>query len=97
MGRVRLAVGDGVWEVYSTIVQPRYEGRGIAAALVRRVLDDAEDAQVAVIPSCWYVDGLMRRDSPRYDHLRQAVERSRDDDTCLIAPMVVGSAEEPTD
>lgn len=96
-GRVRVAVGEGVWEIYSTVVLPQYEGRGIAAALVRRVLDDADAAHVTVIPSCWYVDGLMRRDAPRYDHLRGQVARTREDDSCLIAPVVVGTTTDSQD
>ena len=92
VGRARVAPGDGVWEVFSTVVQPEYEGQGIAAALVGFLLDSAETAGVEVIPSCWYVDRFIRRTSPRYDHLRHgaAAARSAPGESCLIAPAVVG-------
>lgn len=91
VGRLSVAVGDGVWELYSTVVQPEYEGRGIAGRLVRFALDQADAAGVSVVPTCWYVDGLMRRDSPRYDHLRvqHHPPASSMDDSCRIGPAVV--------
>ena len=96
VARVRVAPGDGVWELYSTVVQPEYEGRGIAAQLVGFVLESAEAAGVQVIPSCWYVDRFIRRSSPRYDHLRHgtAAAPSVAGEACLIAPVVVGQEQE---
>ena len=92
VARARVAPGDGVWEVYSTVVQPEHEGQGIAAQLIGFVLDSAEAAGVRVIPSCWYVDRFMTRASPRYDHLRlgAAAAGSAPGEACLIAPVVVG-------
>ena len=90
--RVALAVGDGVWEIYSTVVDPAHEGRGIASRLVRFVLDAAEESGVRVIPSCWFVDGWMQRHSPRYDHLRHGArvpEVAAEDPACRIAPTVL--------
>lgn len=91
VARASVAVSAGVWEVYSTVTAPGYEGRGIASTLVRCVLDAAEEAGVAVVPSCWYVDGLMARSSPRYDHLRAGYDPppASAGDTCRIAPVVV--------
>jgi len=90
VARASVAVGDGVWEVYSTVTASGYEGRGIASTLVRSVLDAAEEAGVTVIPSCWYVDGLMARSSPRYDHLRAGYRPpDASGDACRIAPVVV--------
>jgi predicted GNAT family acetyltransferase len=91
VGWASLAVSDGVWEIYRTVTAPAHEGRGIASRLTRFVLDAAEEAGVTVIPSCWYVDGLMTRSSPRYDHLR-AGHRAPDageGDACRIAPAVL--------
>ena len=92
VARAKVAPGDGVWEVFSTVVQPEFEGQGIAAALVGFLLDSAETAGVAVVPSCWYVDRFMTRTSPRYDHLRvgAAAAGSAPGEACLIAPVVVG-------
>jgi len=91
VARASVAVSDGVWEVYSTVTAPGYEGRGIASTLVRSVLEAAEEAGVTVIPSCWYVDGLMARSSPRYDHLRAGYRPppAASGDACRIAPVVV--------
>lgn len=88
--RVSIARADGAWEMYRTVTLPAYEGRGIAGALVRFALDAAERAGVRVIPSCWYVDGLMQRASPRYDHLRVGfVAPATQDPACRIGPAVL--------
>jgi predicted GNAT family acetyltransferase len=42
-------------------VRPAYEGRGLAAQLVRRALDDARDEGVLVDPVCPYVAAYLRR------------------------------------
>ena len=86
-----VAVSQGVWELYRTVTDPAYEGRGIASRVTRFVLDAAEEAGVTVIPSCWYVDGLMTRSSPRYDHLRAGhrAPPSGEGDSCRIAPAVL--------
>ena len=91
VGRASVAIGDGVWEFYTTVTSPEYQGRGIASQLVRFALDAAEEAGVKVIPSCWYVDGLMRRSAPRYDHLRLGhdLPAAQAGDACRIAPTVV--------
>jgi uncharacterized protein len=89
--RVSVAVADGVWELYSTVTSPGHQGRGIASQLVRHALDAAEEAGVRVIPSCWYVDGLMERHAPRYDHLRlrNDLATAEEGETCRIAPAVL--------
>ncbi len=91
VGWASLAVSDGVWEIYRTVTAPAFEGRGIASRLTRFVLDAADEAGVTVIPSCWYVDGLMARSSPRYDHLRVGHHASvaGEGDSCRIAPAVL--------
>jgi predicted GNAT family acetyltransferase len=91
VGWVSLAVSDSVWEIYRTVTSPAFEGRGIASRLTRFVLDAADEADVTVIPSCWYVDGLMTRSSPRYDHLRAGHHPAPagEGDACRIAPAVL--------
>jgi predicted GNAT family acetyltransferase len=92
--RVAVAVGDGVWELFSTVTAAGFEGRGIAGRLVRHVLGEAEAAGVGVIPSCWYVDGLMRRDPQRWEHLRHGASAPAAEagDACRIAPAVLPPA-----
>jgi len=96
--RVNIAVGEGVWELYSTVTAPGYEGRGIASQLVRYALDAAQEAGVVVVPSCWYVDGLMHRHSPQYDHLRAGhrVPEASTGDACRIAPAVIPDSPQAT-
>lgn len=48
-------VRDGVMVLPHTVVDPAFRGRGLAAELVRRALDDARQQGLRVIPSCWYV------------------------------------------
>ncbi len=48
-------VRDGVMVLPHTVVDPSFRGRGLAAGLVRRALDDARDQGLVVVPSCWYV------------------------------------------
>lgn len=48
-------VRDGVMVLPHTVVDPSFRGRGLAAELVRRALDDARQQGLDVIPSCWYV------------------------------------------
>lgn len=38
-----------------TVVDPAYEGQGLASRLARAALDDARDRHLAVLPVCSYV------------------------------------------
>ncbi len=44
-----------------TVVDPRLQGRGIAAALVAAALAHARAEGLKVVPRCSYVDAYMRR------------------------------------
>jgi predicted GNAT family acetyltransferase len=44
-----------VMDIESTFVPSAARGRGIGAALVERAMRHARGAELAVIPSCWYV------------------------------------------
>jgi len=48
-------VRDGLMVLPHTVVEPRFRGRGLAAELVRRALDDARAQGLQVVPRCWYV------------------------------------------
>ncbi|MFO1195505.1 MAG: GNAT family N-acetyltransferase [Burkholderiaceae bacterium] len=52
---------DGVMCIHHTEVDPRLEGRGIAARLVRAAFDWARAQGVKVEPLCSYVRAYVRR------------------------------------
>jgi predicted GNAT family acetyltransferase len=52
---------DGVRTFTHTGVRPAYEGKGLAARLVRRGLDDARDAEMEIVPACPYVAAYLTR------------------------------------
>ncbi len=60
---------DGVRTFTHTGVRRSHEGRGLAAALVRRGLDDARSDGMRVIGRCPYVAAYLD-DHPDYDDLR---------------------------
>lgn len=94
VGRARIAIGDGVWEAFSTVVDPGYQGHGVGAHLARSVLDAAAEAGVTVIPSCWFIEGYLNRHLDRYGTLRDGhtVEATGGAPSCRVGPSVVGSA-----
>jgi predicted GNAT family acetyltransferase len=51
-----------------TVVDPRFEGRGIGAALVRTSLDAARAAGLGVVPRCPFYAGWIAR-HPEYQDL----------------------------
>ncbi|QYG94087.1 N-acetyltransferase [Iamia sp. SCSIO 61187] len=54
-------VRDGVMVLPHTVVDRRFRGRGLAAELVRRALDDARARGLSVAPQCWYVAEYIGR------------------------------------
>jgi predicted GNAT family acetyltransferase len=70
----RMCVADyrlyrGVMSIVHTAVPKSLAGRGIAAALIRAVLDHARGAGLKVRPDCSYAELWMQR-HPDYDDLR---------------------------
>ena len=47
--------GDGVRVATHTIVPPQIGGRGVAAILVQRLIEDARTQGFRIVPQCWYV------------------------------------------
>lgn len=93
IGSARIAIGDGVWEAYSTRVDSAFEGHGVGSRLARALLDAAKAEGVRVIPSCWFIDGFIDRHAEEFGMLRAdaapAPVGSADDPSCRIAPSVV--------
>ncbi len=59
---------DQVMNLVHTEVDPRLQGRGVAAALVKTALAHAEAEGLKVRPLCSYVGSYMRR-HPETQHL----------------------------
>ncbi len=55
-----------------TVVQPRFRGQDLAAALVRRALDDARAEGLTVVPACSYVADYVARHPEDQDLLADA-------------------------
>ncbi|WCO66062.1 GNAT family N-acetyltransferase [Iamia majanohamensis] len=69
-------VADGTMVLPHTVVDPRFRGRGLAARLVRRALDDARARDLAVAPACSYVADFLAHHPDDLD-LVPAPERPR--------------------
>jgi predicted GNAT family acetyltransferase len=54
-------LADGVMTITHTAVPPELQGHGIAAALVRALLDHARANGLKVAPLCSYARAYMRR------------------------------------
>lgn len=93
VGRARVAIGDGVWEAFTTVVESDYREHGIGARLARALLDAADAAGVTVIPSCWFIEGFLARHEAEYGHLRDGhrAEALGGAPSCRIAPSIVRS------
>ena len=66
--RITETEGSPVWTLYTTVVDPEFEGRGVGSALVRDVIERADAAGAIVHPTCWFVAGWLDR-HPQYQHL----------------------------
>lgn len=61
MGELDYRDADGRRTFLHTGVRPSYQGRGLAAELVRRGLGDARARNLKVIPLCSYVAAYIAR------------------------------------
>lgn len=68
MGVLEYRRTDGVVVMPRTVTLPPFRGRGVAAAMTRRALDDAAAAGDTVVPACWYVAQFVDR-NPDYARL----------------------------
>ena len=60
--------GEETVEFLTTYVEPVVRGRGVGEKLVREALEWAKDEGLTVIPTCWFVDTVVRR-HPEYEPL----------------------------
>ena len=60
-------VSDTHWIADHTFVPVSWRGKGIAEAMVVRLLKDARKAGVKITPTCWFVADELKRMSPQWD------------------------------
>lgn len=65
VGWIKYGIEGDVMVIHSTNTIPEFRGRGVAAQLTKRVLDDAVDAGQQVDALCWYVSEFIER-NPKY-------------------------------
>lgn len=54
-----------------TATDPRFQGKGLAAEVVRYALDDVRDRGLSVVPACWFVADFIES-NPDYRPLLAA-------------------------
>nr|WP_296779976.1 GNAT family N-acetyltransferase [Rhodococcus sp. (in: high G+C Gram-positive bacteria)] len=57
---------DSERNFYHTVTLPQYRGRGFAAVLTERALDDTREQGMTVMPSCWFVSEFIETNADRY-------------------------------
>jgi uncharacterized protein len=65
---VYLRLDQDVVDFRSTYVDPSVRGQGVGEKLVREALEWARHEGLKIIPSCWFVDTVVRR-HPEYEAL----------------------------
>ena len=68
VGEIRYRREDGAVALVHTEVDPVYEGKGLAGALVEGALQDLLERELRVIPVCPFVRAWLRR-HPEYADL----------------------------
>jgi predicted GNAT family acetyltransferase len=67
-GFLMYRVEPGVLELVHTDVDPKWEGKGVGAALVKGTLDDVRARGLKIRPYCPFVAAYIRR-HPEYEDL----------------------------
>jgi predicted GNAT family acetyltransferase len=68
VGFLMYRVEPGVLDLVHTDVEPKWEGKGVGAALVKGALDDVRARGLKVRPYCPFVAAYIRR-HPEYEDL----------------------------
>ena len=61
LARADYRIDGGVMQIFHTEVSVAFEGRGIAASLVRAAIAYARENGLRILPACSYVRVYMRR------------------------------------
>ena len=67
-GILTYTVANGVSVMPHTVVEPRFEGRGIGGKLAKAALDDARKRELKVVPQCPFIAAYIKR-NPEYADL----------------------------
>jgi hypothetical protein len=65
---LRYVLAHETLDLVSTYVDPSVRGRHVGESLVKRALEYARENDYDVIPTCWFVDTVVRR-NPQYREL----------------------------
>lgn len=66
------SAGTPVWRFTHTVVDPRFEGRGIGSLLVRAALAEAREQGAGVLPQCPFVRSWLARHPDQVDVVPEA-------------------------
>jgi predicted GNAT family acetyltransferase len=77
VGFVTYRLQPDLIDLVHTEIDPDHEGHGLAAVLVRSVLDDARSRGLAVLPTCPYVSTFIGEHADEYLDLVPEERRRR--------------------
>lgn len=61
IGECQFEIKDDKWYIMHTGVRPEFGGRGIARMLVEKVLEEASQRKIVVVPICSYAQKVMNK------------------------------------
>lgn len=61
IGRLKYEVSDGQWNISHTVVDPAFQGRGLARVLVDAAVAEAEKHRIRLTASCEYAEHILNR------------------------------------
>ncbi|WP_182173064.1 GNAT family N-acetyltransferase [Flaviflexus equikiangi] len=61
IGHLEIVIDGSTLTATSTVVDPAHGGQGYAGMLVKRMLDDAREEGLSVIPACSYVAAYIAK------------------------------------
>jgi hypothetical protein len=60
IGACEYTIQEGKWYIMHTVVDPVYQGKGIARQLVMDVVEHAEKKGIDVVPICSYAVKILK-------------------------------------
>lgn len=59
IGECDFVIQDNIWNIVHTVVDPAYQGQGIAKKLVLGVIENAKSENIQVIADCSYAKKII--------------------------------------